>query len=211
LPEYNKKITSYLQILRRRGVSSLFNEIIENFLFDIKYKTDTQLRTGRSRLIATHYAPSYYTPLKKIFSLIPNKSKLNFVDIGCGKGKVLLIASNFDFKKISGIDIDQKLLKICRKNISIYQKAKKTKIKITVKKINADSYNTDDDNVFYFFNPFSYIILNKILKKIKRNGKKETYIIYCAPKTNNHILNSQFKKILTEHYNTHTFTLYKIF
>jgi len=209
MPEYNKKITSYLQILRRRGVSSLFNEIIENFLFDIKYKTDTQLRTGRSRLIATHYAPSYYTPLKKIFSLIPNKSKLNFVDIGCGKGKVLLIASNFDFKKISGIDIDEKLLKICRKNISIYQKAKKTKIKITVKKINADSYNTDDDNVFYFFNPFSYIILNKILKKIKRNGKKETYIIYCATKTDNYILNSQFKKITEEKYSTHTFVLYK--
>ena len=120
MPEYNKKITSYLQILRRRGVTSLFNEIIENFFFDIKYKTDTQLRIGRSRLIATHYAPSYYSPLKKIFSLIPNKSKLNFVDIGCGKGKVLLIASLFGFKKISGIDIDNKLLKICKKNIFIF-------------------------------------------------------------------------------------------
>tara|TARA_B100000787_G_scaffold160241_1_gene139116 strand:+ start:1740 stop:2375 length:636 start_codon:yes stop_codon:yes gene_type:complete len=211
LPEDNKKVKSYLQIIRRRGIFSFFNEIIENFLFDIKYKTDTQLRVGRSRMIATHYAPSYYSPLKKIFSLIPNKKKLNFVDIGCGKGKVLLIASNFGFKNISGIDIDEKLLKICKKNISIYQKTKKTKVKINVKKINADLYNVDDDNVFYFFNPFSYIILNKILKKIKKNNKKETYIIYCAPQTNNYILNSHFKKIFTEHYNTHSFTLYKKF
>ena len=209
MPEYNKKITSYLQILRRRGVTSLFNEIIENFFFDIKYKTDTQLRIGRSRLIATHYAPSYYSPLKKIFSLIPNKSELNFVDIGCGKGKVLLIASLFGFKKISGIDIDNKLLKISKKNISIFQKITKKKIKINLAKIDARQYNIENDNVFYFFNPFSHVVLNVILRAIKTNGKKETYIIYCAPKTDNYILNSQFKKIAKEVYNTHSFVLYK--
>ena len=209
MPEYNKKTTSYLQILRRRGVFSLYNEIIENFFFDIKYKTNTQLRTGRSRLIAIHYAPSYYSPLKKIFSLIPNKKNLNFVDIGCGKGKVLLIASLFSFKKISGIDIDNKLLKICKKNIFIFQTITKKKIKINLTKINAQQYNYENDNVFYFFNPFSYVLLNVILRAIKTNGKKETYIIYCAPKTDNYILNSQFKKIAKEKYNTHSFVLYK--
>ena len=127
MPEDNKKIKSYMEILKKRGITSLFNEIFENYFYDFKYKTDTQFRTYRSRFISTHYAPSYYSPLKRIFSLIPNKKKLNFVDIGCGKGKVLLIASEFGFKKITGIDIMQKLLKISKKNISIFQKIKKKK------------------------------------------------------------------------------------
>ena len=160
-------------------------------------------------MIATHYAPSYYSPLKKIFHLIPNKKKLNFVDIGCGKGKVLLIASLFGFKKISGIDIHQKLLKISKKNISIFQKTTKKKININLTRIDARHYNIENDNVFYFFNPFSHVVLNVILRAIKKNNKKETYIIYCAPKTDNYILNSQFKKIAQETYNTHSFVLYK--
>ena len=198
-----------MEILKKRGITSLFNEIFENYFYDFKYQTDTQFRTDRSRFISYHYAPSYYSPLKRIFSLIPNKKKLNFVDIGCGKGKVLLIASEFGFKKITGIDIMQKAFKISKKNISIFQKNKKKKIHINLIKIDARQYNIENDNVFYFFNPFSYIILNIILRAIKRNNKKETYIIYCAPKTDNYILNSQFKKITEEKYSTHTFVLYK--
>ena len=73
------------------------------------------------------------------------------LDYGCGKGKGLLIASQFNFKKITGIDINKNLLNICKRNIKNFRRNnyKPQKIKL----INSDAlkYKINDENVFFFF------------------------------------------------------------
>ena len=46
-----------------------------------------------------------------------------FIDIGCGKGGTLLYASKYPFKRIAGIEIEESLYKIAKKNFEILDMA----------------------------------------------------------------------------------------
>ena len=100
------------------------------------------------------------------------------MDIGCGKGSVLNIFVNYPFKKISGIEVSEKLSLICKKNM---QKINDKRVNI----YNADARNFHDFynyNFFYMYNPCSAEILKPIIKKIANTSKSNTQIIYNYPK-----------------------------
>ena len=111
MPEGGKIISSYLQILKKRGIKSLFNEIKDNYFFDFFRNVETQMREGKSNKYFHHYAPIYFSVLNEALSTFRNYEKLNFIDVGCGKGKGILIASNFNFKKII-LDLQNKKIDI---------------------------------------------------------------------------------------------------
>ena len=82
-------------------------------------------------------------------STFRNYEKLNFIDVGCGKGKGILIASNFNFKKIIGIEINKNIYNVCKQNLSNYSKTKYKK-NIQLINVNALDYNITDENIFFF-------------------------------------------------------------
>ena len=92
--------------------------------------TSTQIRENTSSNNYKHYSPTYTSHAVKAFSFIKiNFNEYNFLDLGCGKGKVMLLASKFRFKKITGIEIDKKIIVNAKKNYKIFYS--KNGIKIT--------------------------------------------------------------------------------
>ena len=55
--------------------------------------------------------------LKKILSFLSINSEDVFIDMGSGGGRVMIAAGRFPFKKIIGVDVSEKLNKICKINI----------------------------------------------------------------------------------------------
>ena len=55
-----------------------------------------------------------------------------FVDIGCGKGRVLLIASERPFQRLLGVEISAELCAIARRNVELYQPASRAKREIAI-------------------------------------------------------------------------------
>ena len=55
--------------------------------------------------------------IKKILDQVNYDQSDVFLDFGCGKGRVLLIASEYKFKKIIGIEFSPELAGIALKNI----------------------------------------------------------------------------------------------
>ena len=213
MPEINNQLSGYLKILKNRGVISLFQEIIDNHFFDFFYNVETRFREGKSNKLNNHYAPTYHSVIKEAFNFIKKKNELILIDIGCGKGKVLLVASDFEFKKIIGIDLSKKLLNICKKNINNYKNLNEKKKLIKLKQINALKYKITNENVFYFFDPFAEKILNKFLKKIIQSFKKNKriiYIIFANPPKYNKLIEDNFKKLKTLNRNTYNCVIYKI-
>ena len=213
MPEQNKQLSSYFKILKKRGIKSLFQEIIDNYFFDLFYNVETQLRIGESSKLNNHYAPTYYSVIKESFRSIKDRNKLTFIDVGCGKGKVLLVASDFGFKEIIGIELSKKLLITCKINLNNYKKLKVKKKSIKLININATKYKITNENVFYFFDPFSKIILDNFLKKILesfKKNKRKIYIIFANPPKQNKLLNSKFKKIKIIKRNTYNCIIYRI-
>tara|TARA_B110000483_G_C17915703_1_gene434832 strand:- start:8 stop:649 length:642 start_codon:yes stop_codon:yes gene_type:complete len=213
MPVLNKQLSGYNQIIKKRGLKSLFHELIDNYFFDLFYNVETQFRDGVTNKFNNHYAPTYYSLIKEAFNVIENKNKLNFIDVGCGKGKVLLVASDFGFKKIIGIDLSKKLLHICKQNIYKYKQLKYKKKLIKLINIEATKYKITNENVFYFFDPFSGPVLNTFLKNILlsfKKNKRKIYIIFANPPKQNKLLNLKFKKIKVIKRNTYNCNIYRL-
>ena len=96
-------------------------------------------------------------------------------------GVVLKEALMFPFQKVAGIEIQQKLLQTAQANFKIMG------IDDQIECIHADAVNFEkygDYNVFFFFNPFSEEILQRVTDKIFRSrneGENVVTVIYHNP------------------------------
>jgi len=118
--------------------------------------------------------------LKKMLLSIPiDPSKAFFLDIGCGKGMCLKCAAELGYKRVAGIDLDNKLLNIAQKNMS------KLKIDAQCVYANAEDYaDYAEFDVFYFYNPFGEKIFQQVITRILESQyvrNRDIWIIYYHP------------------------------
>ncbi|PKO95946.1 MAG: hypothetical protein CVU14_11285 [Bacteroidetes bacterium HGW-Bacteroidetes-9] len=170
--------------------------LLNDRLFDIRYGLDTCNLTELEELTITSenkdrgvsYQPSRVIPLKKLFSEIRPYMPADsvFVDFGCGKGRVLLIAKTFGFSEVRGIEFASELCEIARKNCSVFET--NTGLNTPCRIIEADvtTYSINpDENVFFLFNPFDEEVLQKVISGISNSLKfrhRKVLIIYHFPK-----------------------------
>lgn len=103
------------------------------------------------------------------------------IDFGCGKGRVLILAAKYGFNRIIGVELSSSMLDICRQNIAI------AKVKnVDLYEIDAVEFSVPCDAevcVYYFYNPFSKVVLEKVINNIVENyvSKGTSYIVYSNP------------------------------
>ena len=89
-----------LNVLIKRGFVNFFYEIVDLIIIDLKFKTKTFKRVNNKK---DNYVPYYSFPLKKNLKRLEDQidfKKTYFIDIGSGKGRILLSVSSFKFLKI---------------------------------------------------------------------------------------------------------------
>ncbi len=129
-----------------------------------------------------HYQGASYSVLLRILNMLGTEYlSYDFVDIGCGKGRVLIVAEKYGFRKLVGIELDEELVEDARKNIAGYRK-RNSDSTIDIYRINALEYTYGDKPAVYFlFNPFNEEVLNKVVSRIMESNKKEMIFIYMNP------------------------------
>ncbi len=138
-------------------------------------------------------SPSASKYLFKLLDTLSITNKDTILDIGCGKGSVLNLLINYEFRKISGIEISRELSEICSKNM-----IKKKDIRIKVINKDARKFDSYDEyNYFYMYNPCSAEILTPIIRKIKESASNNKTIIYNFPKYEEVLIKNEFKYIST--------------
>lgn len=111
-------------------------------------------------------------------------SRFVFFDMGCGKGRALVVASDRPFKQVVGVEFCQALAKIAEDNIKHSQSRRPPRTKVEVICADAAGYQFPDEDAFIFFNnPFNEEIMAKVLKNIRNSAHttKVRYIIYYNP------------------------------
>lgn len=178
-----------------------FYILIVDFYFDFRYGIDTFAGTTLDNLTiesdnkerGVKYQVTRVIPLRMLFnsieSMIPTDSR--FVDFGCGKGRVLLVASQFGFSEVRGVEFAHELCEIARNNCAVYKAKTAASTQFQIIESDAVDYviNTDE-NVFFMFNPFDKVVLHKILDNIATSLKshpRKTLIIYYNPAHGNFI------------------------
>lgn len=199
MPWLAKKLTT----MRELGVAGSIERIvikIENGLFliqdhwfDVVHGTDTarEVHLADLDIRSEHverggrYAPASARSFNAIMKSLDVPPGSVFVDIGSGKGKTLLLASEFGFKRVVGVEFAGELNAQARRNWTIYRKGREANPDFEVVTIDAAEYDIkDDENVFYLFNPFDDVVMNKFLRNLDASlarMPRPIWVIYQNP------------------------------
>ncbi len=107
-----------------------------------------------------------------------------FIDIGVGLGRNLLIASEFPFKQLIGVEISEKLVHMAKQNIAQYNKVSEKKCVAEFLLGDALEYRPPAGPlVIYFWEPFGFDIQAKFVKAMERHfsdSGEKSYLVFLG-------------------------------
>ncbi len=165
--------------------------------FDAKYGTDTSGSVQPAELGITDaavrdqailYLPS---PTRVTRWMLDNigidHREFSCVDLGCGKGRVLLVSSDYPFRRIVGVEISPQLTAIARRNVERYQPPSRRCRDVTVENADATRFAFPDTNLLiHLYHPFEPAITTAVLTQLQAsleaNPRKVViaYLLYTA-------------------------------
>ena len=90
-----------------------------------------------------------------------------FVDLGAGKGRALMLASQHPFKRIIGVEIAEELVEIARTNLQSFDKHEGRSSACEIICADAASYRFPPEPLFlYLYNPFDAPIMRKVIANL---------------------------------------------
>ena len=137
-------------------------------------------------VLGTNYQRTTPTALRNILeSLNIEWADYSFIDVGCGKGLPLFVASEFPFKHVLGIEFSAELCAIAQANIEHLQRTLDRGFNIRVLCIDAAKAEIPEGPlVIYLFNPFKGSILRKFLRNVQtsyQGSKRDILFLYLFP------------------------------
>jgi SAM-dependent methyltransferase len=114
--------------------------------------------------------------------------EFTYIDLGCGKGRTLILAAREGFQRIIGVEISSQLATIARKNIS--------HVGILAQVIEADAsqFEFPDGNLLiYMYNPFGIPIVDAVIRNLiirTERCRDVVFVVYVNP-----VCHERFKSI----------------
>lgn len=183
--------------LRRYGLGqtiAIMWSVVVDARFDPKYGTDTARRIPREEIETrsenivhcVNYGASKELPFRKLMSRLNLPKDGVFVDLGSGKGRALMLAAKYGFRKVIGIEFSGALCAAARDNLQKFLRKFPSRSKIEVIESDVTKYEFgDDETVFFMLDPFNAPVLTQVLQNIRasveRNPRK-IWLIYSVPR-----------------------------
>jgi SAM-dependent methyltransferase len=117
-----------------------------------------------------HYQATSPQSFLEACRCLPAEAKsFSFVDIGCGKGRILILAKECGFQKVTGVDLSAELLETARANLD-----KLGMRDVELENCSATDYAFGDSPlVVFMFNPFGPPLLAELLDKVAEHPHKD--------------------------------------
>ncbi|MEY9183904.1 SAM-dependent methyltransferase [Bradyrhizobium sp. USDA 326] len=102
-------------------------------------------------------------------------SAFTFVDLGCGKGRALIAASQHGFARVIGVEFAKSLVDIAIKNSKI------AGVRVEVRNEDAAQFEfPEGDIIVFMFNPFRETVMRQVMCNLARHQGK-LYLLYYRP------------------------------
>jgi len=186
----------------RRGSADLPAAARRVHPFDAAHSTDTsgcipgdQLEGDESfHLYCTAYLGISPSTLRAALALMPEPlSTFTFIDLGCGKGRALLVAAEYPFLKVIGVELAPDLCSIAKENT-------KSMPRISVEQDDAARARYPDGPLLVFlYHPFLAPVLHRVLRNLReqrRNLTHPTYLLYANCRSQKLIGRYRFLKLV---------------
>ncbi len=165
--------------------------------FDVQYGVDTDgLVWGESldrpsSEDAAYWATGYYGISPSAFTgalsrLQLDWSRFTFVDVGCGKGRALLLALRFPFRRALGIELSAPLVAVAQANLQNFA-APWRSANVPVEAIAGDATTSpvpDGPVLLFLYHPFAAPVMKRFLAHIMEAAQQEkraVYLLYANP------------------------------
>lgn len=185
--------------------------------YDFDHEVDTTWATVslhtrlRELIFGGQYQASEPELFREIMQALPvAPDGFTFIDLGSGKGRTLLMATGYPFRRIIGVELLEELNDIALKNIARYHSEQ-------LKCFNVESICGDARRfvfpggplMLYLFNPFPDYVLREVLENLRKSissDRREVYVIY-----HNLVFEGMFQaqSWLGEIHRTHQFANYR--
>ena len=131
------------------------------------------------------YSGSQPSIVRRALQSLPDMTGFTFVDQGCGKGRPLLVASEFPFREIIGVDLSEGLLKIARSNADAIRQRFPGRTRITLTQGLAHHLIPQNDRVVFFqYNSFLHSGVSEFLQRLEdklANPASDVFFVYYNP------------------------------
>jgi SAM-dependent methyltransferase len=163
--------------------------------FDKQYGVDTvgcihptKLNINNpNQLHAVSYGGSDPKLFREIIGTLPiNYQDFMFIDFGSGKGRAILLATEFPFKRVVGVEFSEELHRIAQDNIRRFNRSVSRCQDVDSVCVDATDYPLPDEClVCYFCNPFDATIMARVVANIRNSflrRPRDIFIVYYNPK-----------------------------
>ena len=153
----------------------------KNLCYDLVHGTKTYRNTPASALslegdaldCAVWYTPAPVKTLRYILKHAgTDLSRYTFVDYGAGRGRAMLTASEFPFRRVVGIEFDRKLFEQGERNLEVVRGLGRQRPDWVVLHQDARDYLPGSgDYWFFMYAPFFNQVLDTVLENIYQTGR----------------------------------------
>jgi hypothetical protein len=158
---------------------------LEGWWFDFTRRVHTGVAHESPGAVADFfpYLPTRPSKVRKILRDLPIHSfrEYSFIDLGSGKGRPLLVAAEWPFHLIQGVEYDTVLHQQAEQNIRSYIESKKPGSRIESQNMDAMDYHFPPGNlVVFLFNPFGPRVLNGVLGNLVASFESSPRAIFLT-------------------------------
>jgi SAM-dependent methyltransferase len=182
--------------LKKRGWRGLGVQAVSeavDYAFDLRFGVETRSAVGLDDLTgitgdiehARPYGATQVTALRGLFRTLDVGSDRTLVDFGSGKGRVLMVAAQFGFRSLRGVEFSAGLCDVARRNMERFRRRAGIDADFQIIHADAAEYAVrPDEDVFFLFNSFDHHILERVLANIAHSyvvRPRPMLLIYRRP------------------------------
>ncbi len=137
------------------------------------------------------YAGSQPSIVRSALASLPEPERYAFVDIGCGKGRPLVVASEFPFRRLIGVELSHRLAEVARFNAAIIaaRYSGRTPIEIQIGDALAPNSSTGmtpaaDCVVYFMYHAFNRTLVSALVANLERQLQdrlQQAFFVYYNP------------------------------
>ena len=167
--------------------------------YDWEHRVDTTSGTvgWRERLLGVFHSPYQPTDPAAFREMMAalgvamevDFPEFTFIDLGSGKGRTLLMASEYPFKKIVGVEVLPRLHRAAEANIAAYLARESPASAATIESVCLDAREfvfPGTPLVLYLFNPLPEPGLRQVIRNLEnscRKAPRSVWILYHYPES----------------------------
>lgn len=176
--------------------------------FDLEFGVETSGMVPASRLVTGHvhdrHNTAYYAIAPSLFrglcqswqeTALPFPAEsYTFIDMGAGKGRAMLLASELGFSQVLGVEIHPKLCRAACRNLKRWSRLGRAAAPMRVLCEDATAFQFPASPcVLYLFHPFDGVVLARLIQRIEEAFEQrpgELDLLY---------VNAEFDGLLEQH------------